>query len=420
MISMVFPDLSASPKSSNGVPEAPRFPIASMSDRWIALVLDFLIFSPVIGLFIAGLMRQARTYFLLDTRSTEGIVVLLLAAAVILVLIVLLQTVFLFYWQATPGQLFLQLEVRSYPHEQKRLGLNQCLLRSVLWCTGWTVLALPFLEIVSHPLRRAFHERASDTMVVTRKGIADDGPMPLETKFISSWMRMSFLLLALFAVLGFFKIHHSLLAGEFSPKIKESVPSCKQMTASMEVGASRLDQAISLFLLDELSSDCLDQEANASLWEDPVGAQDMAYLAKFLTSEPGDQEKYLDEICENKSTSCMLAKYMSEGGRLADLEKADAKLWTTQLLMSDEQYSLGRFTKSLQIIDDLQKSSPLKLALEKRYVRNIWALSQNQSGLSPNQSPNQNQTQKGRSPASQDSRSSGPWLEIFKERYDIK
>ena len=165
---MVFPDLSA-PQSQVFKHHRHAIPIAPVPDRLVALVLDFLIFSPVISLLIAGLIRQAKTHFILDAFSAEGSVAVFLVFVAVFFLTVLLQSTFLYFWQASPGQMFLQLRVVSYPHYQEKISINQCLIRSMLWSFGAILLAFPYLEILSHPLRRAFHERASDTMVVTLK-----------------------------------------------------------------------------------------------------------------------------------------------------------------------------------------------------------------------------------------------------------
>ncbi|KHD89337.1 MAG: hypothetical protein OM95_04215 [Bdellovibrio sp. ArHS] len=403
---MVFRDLSA-PQSTAASYEKNVTPIASVSDRFVALVLDFLIFSPVISLIIAGLVRQTKTFFLLDASSLEGTISAALVIGVAVFFTCLLQAVFLYYWQATPGQLFMQLRVVAYPHKQKRLSLNQCVMRSFMWCAGFLVLAIPFLEVVSHPLRRAFHERASDTMVVTLKEVPDEGPHPLESKFIASWMRMSFLFLLLFVVIGFFKTYHSLQVGEYSSKDPGHV-SCKEIKASDLTATSRMDAALVLYLLNEISPECLNKEAEASLWNDPVGAQDLAYLAKYLTAPESDQEKYFDKICEDaSSTTCATARYMLEDGEKEELENADPKLWVIQLLKSDEKYVEQDYASSLKLIEELQKVPALKSALEKRFVRSVWGL---------NEMAYAHPKKKGRVPASA---SEDSYIESFKERYEV-
>ncbi|MBV2169875.1 MAG: RDD family protein [Bdellovibrio sp.] len=404
---MVFPDLSAPAGTPHNYNSTPNIPIASVADRFVALVLDFLILSPVISLFIAGLVRQTKTYFLLNAMSQEGVVAIFLVIASVIFLTTALQAFFLYFWQATPGQLFLQMRVVSYPQRQTRLTLNQCFLRSFLWCSGFTLLAIPYLEVASHPLRRAFHERASDTLVTTLKRNYDEGPLPLESRFISSWMRMSFLFLLLFGVIGFFKTYHSLKVGAYREKDSQAPFACKEIRESDLLGTSRLDAALSLFLVNEISAECLDKEAEVSLWGDPVNSQGLAYLAKFMTAESSEQEKYFDKVCEERTSSvCAMARYMREDGELEDLELADKTLWTTQLLLADEKYTSQDYVGSLKLIEDLQKVSVLRSALEKRYVRSVWALNEMM----------QTHSKKGRLPASVNGDS---WIDSFKEKYEV-
>lgn len=406
---MVFPDLSV-PSARPIRKDTPDFAIASVSDRLIALILDFLIFSPVVSLFVASFLKQTRTFFLLSSSSQEAFVAAALLTGLVFFLVVLLQAVFLFFWQATPGQLFLQLRVVSYPHPQRRLTLNQCFLRSFLWCTGFLLLALPFLEVASHPLRRAFHERASDTGVITLKRQADDGPHPMESRFIGSWMRMSFLLLMLFVAIGFLQTYRDLLAGHFRGSSGTAlVENCQEIKDSDLKGSARLDAAFTLFLLEEISPDCLNKEADAVLWDNPVQAEGLGYLAKYAAAEGDEQDKYLAKVCEDrKSGVCILARFMAGQGSLESLSKDDARFWTAQFLKSEEKFSQQNITGSLELIEDLQKVTALKTPLEKRFVRSVWAL---QEGFEIKRG-------NGRSPASQkDSRDE--WLEKFKDRYEV-
>ncbi|WP_347356451.1 RDD family protein [Bdellovibrio sp.] len=404
---MVFPDLSA-PEVKPHYPKSSSVPVAFVADRFVALILDFLIFSPIISLLIAGLVRQTKTFFMLDMQSAEGVIAATLVVGCIVFLVTFLQSIFLYFWQATPGQLFLQLRVISYPIYQPRLTYAQCLIRSVCWSFGFLLLAIPFLEILSHPFRRAFPDRAADTLVITLKKEHDDGPMPIESRFISSWMRMSFLFLALFGVLGFMKAYHGLYTGAYKATAGKSVVTvCKEVKGSEGLdGTARLDMALSLFLLNEISGECLEKEAEVALWGDPVNSQPLAYLAKYLLADSKAQEDYFAKICEDSSSAtCALARYMAEDGDKEDLEMADSGLLVTQFLKSEDMFAAQDYAGSLKAISQMQKHPVLKAALEKRYVRAVWALRDTE--FTP---------QKGRAPASVDP---DAWIDDFKERYEV-
>lgn len=403
---MLFPDLSA-PEVSQTENQTNKKAIAFIADRFLALVLDFLIISPIVSLFLAGLMRKTKTYFLLDSQSAEGFVAGLLVFILGAALIVLIQSVFLYFWQATPGQYFMQMRVISYPHARNRLTFSQCLVRSFCFNASFVVIAIPFLEVLSHPLRRAFHERASDTMVITLKKVCDDGPHEMEERFISSWIRMGFLIFALFAVVGTLKTYHSLHVGGYKVSAATTTQ-CKEIPDADLQGSSRLDAALALFMLNEISDECLHKEAEASLWGDPVNSQDMAYLAKYLISDTEEQKEYFKKICSDKTSSaCLLGTYLKENGEKHLLKDADQKLWVTQVLLIEDKYESRNIVDSLEAIEKLQKVPALRVAMEKKYVRSIWALKES-SGRKA-----------GRAPASANTESKS-WIEDFKEKYGVQ
>lgn len=405
---MVFPDLSA-PETQPHQPQSSSVPVAFVADRFVALLLDFLIFSPIVSLLIAGLVRQTKTFFLVDAQSSEGVVAAGLVVVAVIFSVTLLQSVFLYFWQATPGQLFLQLRVISYPVYRPKLSYAQCFFRALGWSGSFLLLAIPFLEILSHPYRRAFHDRASDTLVITLKKNHDDGPVPMESRFIASWMRMSFLFLALFAVIGFFRTYHGLHAGEFRMSGQTFTGLCKELPdgAALE-GTARLDAALSLYMLNAVSAECLEKESDLALWGDPVNIQPLAYLAKFLLTEGKEQDKYFSKLCEDGGApACSLARYLSEEGDKSELENADGKLWLTQVLQSEEAFAASDYVASLRLITSLQKQFFLREALEKRYVRSVWAL---------HDLENSQAKSSGRLPASADSDS---WVDDFKDRYEV-
>lgn len=404
---MLFPDLSAPEAKPKQQSKSAGYPIAFVADRSLALLLDFLIFSPVVSFVLAGFVRQTKTIFLLDMQSQDAVLAGAMVFLVGVIIVIFLQALSIFYWQGTPGQLFTQMRVVNFPDMKRPLTFSQSLLRSTCWALQFLFAALPFTEVLSHPLRRCFHERASDTMVITLKVIPDEGPMPLESKFISSWLRMSFLFLLLFSFVSFLKTYSELIGGQGKSTDQGLVGVCKELQGLDLYGHQRIDAALSLFLVNEITPDCLDKEADASLWGDSVNSQDLAYLARYLTSSGAEQEQYHEKICSaTGSTSCRLVEYLKVGDSAQTLELADKKLWVTQALLAEERFEKKDYAASLEAISVLQKNTYLARAFEKRFVRAVWALAD-----SKNQS-----TMGGRKPAS----SQDSWIEEFKERYDLQ
>lgn len=404
---MLFPDLSAPEAQPKLKSKAVGYPIAFVADRSLALLLDFLIFSPIVSFILAGFVRQTRTFFLLDMQSQDGVLAGVLVFLVGAIIVVFLQALSLFYWQGTPGQIFTQMRVVNFPDFKKPLTFSQSLLRSTCWALQFLFAALPFTEVLSHPLRRCFHERASDTMVVTLKSIPDEGPMPLEAKFVSSWLRMSFLFLLLFGFVSVLKSYGELIAGQGKSGQYNRAGVCKELKDLDLYGSKRIDAAISLFLIDEITPDCLNKEAEASLWGDSFNSQDLAYFARYLVSNGTEQDAYHEKICATAgSSSCLLVQYLRAGNSAKTLELADKKLWVTLTLLAEERYAKKDYPASLEAISAIQKNSYLARAFEKRFVRSVWALADSGKGNSL----------RGRKPAS----SQDSWIEEFKDRYDLQ
>jgi uncharacterized RDD family membrane protein YckC len=409
---MLFPDISApeaqySSSKKFKWPQAP--PIAFISDRFLALIFDFLLASPLVSLVIAGFVKRAKTLFLLDSQSPEGLVLGFLIFILGAVFVLLFQSIFLYYLHATPGQYFFQLRVVSYPQSRKNLTFSQCLVRSFCFSASCLLMAIPFLEVLGHPLRRAFHERASDTMVVTLKKFHDDGPHEIEQKFISSSMRTGFFVFFLFSSLSLFKTFGSMELGAAQEVI--AVNQCKAMGSKSLQGSQRLDAALALYVLNEISGDCLNREADYLLWKEKSNFKDMAYLAKYMTAQSThldekEMQNYYNLICEKKSSSaCLIADYFVENKDSKTLKGADKKLLVTQVLLMNEMYQDKNFVGSLEIIEKLKQEKYLQSFLERQYIRAIWSLREAKVKDS------------GRAPASANSKK---WLDEFKSEYKIK
>jgi hypothetical protein len=105
-----------------------------------------------------------------------------------------------------------------------------------------------------------------------------------------------------------------------------------------------------------------------------------------------------------------MAQYISGEGDLDGLSKEDARWYTAQFLLSEEKFTMGDVAGSLKLVDKLQKVAALKNPLEKRFVRDVWAL---QEGLGL-------KIHGGRLPASaSDTEETEQWLEKFKNRYEV-
>jgi Predicted membrane protein/domain len=406
---MLFRDLSSPEIPSSFKKERPS--IASPGDRFLALVIDFLIMSPVVSLLGAGLLKKSKALFMLNPQSAEGLFMWVVFIVMAFFITSFLQSVFWLVWQGTPGQIFMQLRVITYPgDENKRLSYPQCFLRAVLWNLSIVMVAVPFLDVLGHPLRRALHERASDTMVVTLKNSCDPGPVAVESRFIGTWMRFFFvglgLVAALFVIRSVDNIKRSVVAKTMAPDI-----SCRTSAVNDLEGAKRLDTALSLFLLDQFSPECLKKEADVAIWtETDPNLQGLAYLAKSLTVEDmATQTAYVEKACEiSEGEVCTLAKFLAdeEAGKIGSADFVEKSLLSTQVVTMQTDLERGHYVQALKDIEEVQKEEVLRDYLDKIYVRAIWSLREDMQKAS-----------KSRVPASAEE---NEFIERFKDKYGVQ
>lgn len=375
--SMVIRDLSAPQGAAPQYREEIKIPFAT--DRFVAAVLDFLIFSPVVSFCVAGFTKQIKTLNLVDYQSFEATIIWALLIFSAFFIVVFSQAAFIYFWQATPGQKFMQMKVISYPRRFEGLSFSQCLLRSTLWGLSFGLLAAPFLEIIGHPLRRAFHERASDTLVITLKEESDPGPLLIERKFVGSWLRMFFLMI--FLILGLYglKTYKLVENGYFANSVdSENKIFCSEIPVDHHSEAKRQDLAIAMYFADLIDSDCLRKEADVALWGRTDTDQAWAYLAKAIASEDKqNQDKYFTKVCdlEKNSEACSISQYLSldtvDGN---SLRKNGLNSLSSKMLLLEDVLEQKNYSSALVLIQDLESEESLQPTLEKLYVKSVWSL----------------------------------------------
>lgn len=397
---MVFPDLSA-PESVPNTNSEVRYPLASPLDRLSAFVLDFLIFYPVVSFLLAGLSQQIKRIFLSSPNSAEGLTAFILIFVAASMIIVLLQTLFLLTLRATPGMLFLQLRVRDFHSSDAPLNFYQSFLRSMGWVVSAWFCGAPFLEVLGHPLRRHIADRVSDTLVITLKKNYDRGPAYQTTALIQSCMKFILVFSLFNGMLIYTSSYKKFVAtSRADSQTTDIASSC--MDVDTDSKFSTLDRAVTLYLIDGLSSDCLNYEADVVLWGNKLENNALAYFAKYLTSAKEERAKYSEKICaDGNQVVCEMVKYIESPTKAPDLI-AESEEWASLwYLRSEQAYSQGKFLVSLEGLQKLMVEKDFERSLDRKYARGIWAL--------------QNNSVEGRQPAS-DVKS---MVDEFKERFDI-
>ncbi|RYZ70058.1 MAG: RDD family protein, partial [Proteobacteria bacterium] len=314
---MVLRDLSTPDEHSSKTSERNlrALPIAPVSDRFVAAVLDFLIFSPIVSFCVATYLRDLKTVLIINSDSDDAGIIWIFFAMCIVALSSIFQAIFLYFWQATPGQKFMQLSVVSFPQWMNRdeeLTFAQCLLRPIGWWGSLLMGGIPFLDIVGHPLRRAIHERMSDTAVISLKQQPVDRPLAVETKYISSTLWLFYGVVFAIGLTMMAKTYKAALMQGMMGGQAVATATCSEISADKYRGNTRLDIAVSLYLAKEVDNECVFNEAQKMIWTAQGETKALAELGMALVSEDAkDIEKYHEKTCSTsaKSEACAISKY---------------------------------------------------------------------------------------------------------------
>lgn len=400
---MVYPDLSFETATERR-PDEPR--IAPVFDRLLAFFIDFLIFSPVITLIGSAALRDLRIFSLTAPDSVEAELTWLFMVGGFSVLAILLETLFVCFAGATPGQKFMQLEVKSWPSRQ-RLSLMQSLTRATLWWFSMPLL-LPLLGVYTNPWRRTFHDRAADTVLVTKKAVGDPGPVDVEMRFFLSWGRLVFLMLLMIGT-AFLAHTHSLLRAGYFARVQamDEGQLCLDIPESLSA-KDRLDRAVASFLTGQIDRDCLEREADYALWRKDPAPEPFANLAKGLAIEDRVMmDAYLGRACdlEAKGDACGIVRFLSseDAKRGEELRRSGLATLSSRVLLLRETVDTGQLPSALGLVKDLRAQEGLSAWVAQQEVRAMWKLKNRRAGQ--------------RAPASSETKEA---LEEFESRYDLK
>jgi uncharacterized RDD family membrane protein YckC len=339
--------------------EQTQHKLASVCDRLLGFVLDVLLFVPLCSLILAQVFRRIEYFFQVSPSSTEFYVLLGVGAVLSLILLIIYQALAIMLWEKTPGQFFLKLKIVNHQFPERRLSSTQALLRSFLMVLQ-TLFIFPWLEVLSHPLRRALHDRASDTTVVTLKAYGDLGPHPLESAIVRQVLFVAAAVFSMWSITSVGFVYRMALHGDFKKnELIRDQYLCDSVTDHVDHGESRIDKAVALYLADQISSECLQAEADFIFWQPDSGKQDWAYFAKSILyrGEESKSEKYLQKACEisKESEVCKISKQMQTSNVKGPFESLSGKMiWLESLYSKSDFAAAERAAHELSAIDGLQ------------------------------------------------------------------
>lgn len=363
---MVFIDLSAFDKKS-AIEKNLHSHLASPTDRLLAFFIDLLILMPVSSLLSAGVLRDLKDGFFQNLSANAIYAQVALYGFLIFMTFNLLQVLFMMFWQVTPGQKFLHLRIHIFysSSERRRLTFFQAW---ILACGPWLsamAFCIPLLEVFSHPLRRTFYDRLSDTVLLSEKP-GQRPPHPLESKFIQQWIHLTALFLIVIGLLQIVSFFNSMEEGTLTAQVQES---CQETYQFKNLKTTKLDRALSLFLVNKKKSECLENllESDRIFAKEP----ELAYLSRYLLAQDEARRKeYQKIICEKdqNSESCHW---------LQKKESVSSRWIAIKVLRAQAQMENLSWGAALSLLEDLSEEPPLSTDLMKSYVKAYYSYQNN-------------------------------------------
>lgn len=339
---MVIEDLNQDQSRNQSSSQA--FYPADPVERIFSFLLDVAFLSPLITLACAFHFQEILKDEAQNFQSQLWISMILTGVFTS----VSLQALFIYFFNATPGQAFLNLRVQSL--ESTRITWGASFLRSILFHVSFVFFFVPFIESFTHRLGQCLHDRASDTMVVQS---APPRFYYFSRKAIKNLKSITFVLL--FFVCLF--VLNALTADFYLPTTdisKQRIP---------------VDQLVSKAILLKEFDSKKNIEMSERLWTSKNEKErSLIYYYQFVFEKDESQKKLISQkVCQkNINLICELMQLS-----LVENKKLTPKDWNLDKMSLTEKVGLMRqaalvsnFKLAFQVHDSLSKNSSIKQELK--------------------------------------------------------
>lgn len=282
---------------------------APLADRMLALAFDLCLWVPSLLLLVKPIWREFQYHQMLSPGSTEAMLFMAIGLGVSVVLIVFAQTLMIARWGTTPGKRIFQISVVRL-EDGARLSWGASLLRACTQLFELCLLGLPFLEILSHPERRPWHDRLAESHVVSLKGRSFEAPHWLEQRFFRNLYWGFSLSVVLMFGSFMWKTHQQLAVGAFKrEELRDSGYLCESLqdVKSSELlgeSESRMDFALAMYNAGLVSSECLESEADFAFWTQNSELLPWASLIRGVLAQEKGFEAKRDEWTQYFEAAC--------------------------------------------------------------------------------------------------------------------
>jgi hypothetical protein len=249
-----------------------------------------------------------------------------------------------------------------------RLSWNQCLLRSTFTLISWVLLFFPFLEMLTHPNRRAWQDRVSDTDVIDMKSRPSIFFLPFRTDFLRAVMVIGMSVwvgLWLFLILSEDKLELSDRKGS----------------------GENVDSLVASFMLRKDFSESSLTEVDEIIWSGQKRSEkSISYFLKLQIENDEEVKVALaQQICEWTPSElpgslCSTANYLVEGREEQELQRLAAEdpsfspvSLTAQVFWMKELTRLERYQSALALYKGLKRRTQISASLQDSL--DIWNVS---------------------------------------------
>ncbi len=345
---------------------------ASALARVSSLLVDLILFFPLLNLAFVPFYRAAQSAALLDEKNS-AIFSLIGGFSMMAAAYVVATSLFLWRFQATPGQKALGLRVVPGSAALGTYFLRQC------WVVGSLLLGgLPLVGVVLSRSHQSWGDKVTGSFVEAK-------PLHFQARYrpeLARWGSMAVLALVLTALAGGARLLRSQVLPLASSETAESCPAYQ---------SADLEKTLTLFSADLIDATCLDQHANLALHSREAPA--LAYLAKSiaLSSSPLS-DTYLAKVCEPGSDdprserACQFARLIKNWSQWAaekspqvraeylnSLEGDYAAVWGARQLLTK-----GHWHEALSLLDRLSDRPYLADFVQLQKVKALLASGERQ------------------------------------------
>jgi uncharacterized RDD family membrane protein YckC len=339
---MVIEDLNQvqNPKSSQVNTYYPADPV----ERMFSFLLDISFLSPIISLACAYHFQEIIQDEAQNFQSNLWMSMLLTGAFTS----ISLQSLFLYFFESTPGQAFLSLKVKSV--ESDRLSWGACFLRSIGFHISCVFFFVPFIESFTHRMGRCLHDRLSDTMVVQFE--------PPQFRYFSS-----------VGIQNIKKI--TFLSSFFVVLILLNAFSLDPFLPSISLGSQQtpVDQLVSQALLLKEFDAKKQSEMSERLWTAKNGQErNLIYFYQFSFEKDKIQKEWISQkICQKEqSLICQLTQLSLDQDKkiLPSDWKLEKMNLTEKVGLMKQAARVQNFNLAFQVHESLLKNQKIHRAVQ--------------------------------------------------------